>query len=295
MKRLIWALPTVILAVLLIGGAVVTSRERAGLQRENERLRSDVRRLSDTLAAAGPQAEWKIYENTRYGFEFRYPPQAFFDGRIDESSMTSRGGLPGVILSQTTGGCSIEVYVGPANGKIDPFDERGVDPKEARYVTSVRLEFGSLAYHVGLSVVSHAVDATRSCIPLFKQIMPTFRLVPSTHALGAGSAVGRISAARSELSPQEAARLRELGLADPETDLRADLARHPDLIPHGGVLGGRQGFHDPKSIVLLPHRWAYAAFDDGHVEGYLLAAWQVQAGGKITWKVIASECPGCPH
>lgn len=293
MKRFLWGILTGLLAILLVGGAVVTSRQRSELLRQNRQLRSDVQRLTGDLAAAGPHAGWKAYENTRYGFEFRYPPQAFFEGRIDESSMTSRGGLPGVILSQTTGGCSIEVYVGPADGKIDPFDERGVDPKSARYVASTRLDFGSLSYHVGLSVVSHAVDATRSCIPLFKQIVPTFRFVPAAHAGGRGSVTSGASAAHPALSSRESARLRTLGLSDPEADLRTDLARHSELIPYAGVLGGKQGFHDPSSIILLPYRWVYAAFDDGHVEGHLVAAWEVAPGGKITWEVVASECPGC--
>jgi hypothetical protein len=77
--------------------------------------------------------------------------------------------------------------------------------------------------------------------------------------------------------------LRSRGLADPVADLRADLAKHPELIPFPGVEGGTMGFYDPGGIQVLDERWVYARFEDGHIGGTLLLEYAVD-GGRIHWK-----------
>jgi len=82
--------------------------------------------------------------------------------------------------------------------------------------------------------------------------------------------------------------LRDLGLADPVAMLRADLMRHPELIPYKGVLGGRMGFYSPGDIVLLNSRWVYARFNDGHIVGFGIFEFSVAPGGRIRWKTVAA-------
>lgn len=80
-------------------------------------------------------------------------------------------------------------------------------------------------------------------------------------------------------------RLRQSGLADPIPDLKADLARHPELIPVKGDLGGTMGFYHPDQIWILNRRWACAYFEDGHVGGWMLLEFRVE-GGSISWRRI---------
>lgn len=90
------------------------------------------------------------------------------------------------------------------------------------------------------------------------------------------------------LTDREAKRLRARGLKDPARDLIIDLVRHPDLIPHEGVLGGKMGFYFPDRIWLLTDRWVLAYFEDGHMAGYLLLRYEVADDGAISWEVIRS-------
>jgi hypothetical protein len=80
--------------------------------------------------------------------------------------------------------------------------------------------------------------------------------------------------------------LQEQGLDDPVADLVADLQRHPELIPHPGVLGGRMGF---RQVRVLSGRWVHADFDDGHIAGEALLEYRVSKPGRITWKVLESR------
>lgn len=89
------------------------------------------------------------------------------------------------------------------------------------------------------------------------------------------------------ISPDEIAALRGQGLADPVSDLKADLAKHPELIPAEGTLGGRMGFYDPGRIWILNGRWVYADFEDGHIGGTVLMEYRVE-NGRITWRWIAT-------
>lgn len=81
--------------------------------------------------------------------------------------------------------------------------------------------------------------------------------------------------------------LKREGLDDPPRQLRESLAAHPGLIPYPPVLGGTMGFYD-KEIVLLRRPFAFAEFDDGHIEGHMLLTYSVQPDAKIEWKVVWS-------
>lgn len=102
----------------------------------------------------------------------------------------------------------------------------------------------------------------------------------------AGGAPARIEG----ISRAELARLRDRGLADPVADLKADLARHPELIPVEPVLGGKMGFYAPERIWILNDRWAYADFEDGHVGGSMLLEYRVESG-RVRWRRLATLGP----
>lgn len=64
-----------------------------------------------------------------------------------------------------------------------------------------------------------------------------------------------------------------------------DLLNHNALIPFDGVLGGSMGWQ-PGGSYLLNDRWAYAAFEDGHVAGYALLKYEINTDKSIKWTVI---------
>lgn len=177
MKRVLVTIAFVLTTVVITFGILSSLRQRGDLQRKNIELTSEVKRLKQELSAIDSRATWKIYRSKKYGFEFRYPPDAFGGQQVKVADLMPRNGMKGLEFSQDTSGCTLVVYVGPASEKSNPFDETGVSPKEHRYATSTRLEFGGLAYHVGMAVVSHAVDP-QGCNRILEQVLPTFRLIP---------------------------------------------------------------------------------------------------------------------
>jgi hypothetical protein len=90
------------------------------------------------------------------------------------------------------------------------------------------------------------------------------------------------------VDPTEEALLKARGLADPVEDLRRDLLRRHDLIPYEGVLGGRMRFV-PSGIAVLSPEWVYARFEDGHVGGSCLLAFEVLRSGEIVWRRLAAR------
>jgi hypothetical protein len=82
--------------------------------------------------------------------------------------------------------------------------------------------------------------------------------------------------------------MKKKGLADPVSQIIADLKRRRELIPYKGTLGGTMNFYDDGKIWILTKKWVLAYFEDGHVAGYLLLEYEVTQGGGITWKTIAS-------
>jgi hypothetical protein len=75
---------------------------------------------------------------------------------------------------------------------------------------------------------------------------------------------------------------------DPKEKLIDDLVTRPDLIPHDAVLGGKMGFYDREDIHLLNDKWILAAFEDGHIGGYMLLEFQIRDKDDIDWQVMSS-------
>jgi hypothetical protein len=83
------------------------------------------------------------------------------------------------------------------------------------------------------------------------------------------------------LEEYELEELRRKGLADPAARLRDSLFAHRELIPYDAVLGGTMGFNE---VALLSPGFAFAGFDDGHIAGYMLLEFEVEAPGRVYWK-----------
>lgn len=86
-------------------------------------------------------------------------------------------------------------------------------------------------------------------------------------------------------SPSE---LKAKGINNQIDYIKKDLKMRNDLIPYDGVFGGTMGFYDEKGIHILNHKWVYAHFDDGHINGEILLKYNVSGDGKIHWTVIDS-------
>lgn len=120
---------------------------------------------------------------------------------------------------------------------------------------------------------------------------------PAPSALARADSLARVVVAIREslvverrsagILPVEIEGLQRRGLASPVDSLKADLARHRELIPYPGVLGGTMGFYAKDRILVLDDRWVFARFEDGHVGGSLLAEYAVK-DGRITWRRVAS-------
>ncbi len=91
---------------------------------------------------------------------------------------------------------------------------------------------------------------------------------------------------RRTMVSNELKSLVEHGLEDPVTQIREDLASRPELIPFESKLGGTMGFYHPEDIVILSRRWVLARFEDGHVTGQIVLAYEVLPGGEIQWRVL---------
>ncbi len=91
------------------------------------------------------------------------------------------------------------------------------------------------------------------------------------------------------LSADELGALKRRGLTDPVSQLRSDLEAHGSLIPVPGTHGGKMGFYDRDGVVLLPGGYAYAPGEDGHILVHTVLRYDVQPGGKITWKLVDAK------
>lgn len=80
--------------------------------------------------------------------------------------------------------------------------------------------------------------------------------------------------------------LRRRGLSEPAAQLRDSLEAHPEIIPYDGVLGGTMRFNE---VDLLQPSFAFAEFDDGHIDGSMLLEYEVLDNGRIAWKRLWSR------
>jgi hypothetical protein len=88
----------------------------------------------------------------------------------------------------------------------------------------------------------------------------------------------------STLDEADVEDLRRQGLQNPPNQLRESLVHHPELIPFPGVLGGTMMILPDDKIALLRAPYAFAEFDDGHINGVMLVKYTIRAGGQIEWK-----------
>lgn len=93
---------------------------------------------------------------------------------------------------------------------------------------------------------------------------------------------------RSGLPDWEKRMLMSNGLENPEDDLKSDLMRKPELIPVSPVLGGTMQIYSKDDINILPGGWAYAIFEDGHINGGMILSYTVE-DGSISWNLIAHK------
>ena len=81
-------------------------------------------------------------------------------------------------------------------------------------------------------------------------------------------------------------KLKALGYED-YTLILNDLNKQNSLIPYEGVLGGSMAWR-PENSFLLNHKWVYATFDDGHIDGGALLTFRVDKNKSLKWEVIDS-------
>lgn len=91
-----------------------------------------------------------------------------------------------------------------------------------------------------------------------------------------------------QITEFEIRRLTQSGLDNPISDLKKDLIERADLIQFDGILGGTMRIPTTESVTILYGGWAYAVFEDGHINGGMLLEYEVE-NGKITWKVLHSK------
>ncbi|HET9950331.1 MAG TPA: hypothetical protein VFS09_00920 [Candidatus Eisenbacteria bacterium] len=109
---------------------------------------------------------------------------------------------------------------------------------------------------------------------------------PAGGTAGVPGAVEQVAGEKRDLLESvERDWLRRAGFTAPAESLRADLLRHPELIPTKGVVGGTMAFR-PEAIYLLPggHVWAIA--DDGHIETALLLRYEMRRDTTVEWSVV---------
>ncbi len=80
--------------------------------------------------------------------------------------------------------------------------------------------------------------------------------------------------------------LQKMGLPDPVSNLRENLAADPGIIESRGVLGGAMGFYFMDGIHILNKRWVFAYFEDGHLAGAMLLRYEIHDEGEISWEVL---------
>jgi len=82
--------------------------------------------------------------------------------------------------------------------------------------------------------------------------------------------------------------LNDRGLTNPVVQLKEDLVNRDDLIPFEGVLGGTMRIYSMDQIRILPGRYAFAVFEDGHIQGFLILQYEVK-DEQISWNIIESS------
>ena len=77
-------------------------------------------------------------------------------------------------------------------------------------------------------------------------------------------------------------------IENPEEHIRNSLKQQTDLIPLDAVLGGNMEF---RQVQVISEDWVLAIYDDGHVQGKSIFAYELQADGDVEFTEIASRLP----
>lgn len=78
------------------------------------------------------------------------------------------------------------------------------------------------------------------------------------------------------------------GWQTPEEKIIDNLVSRPDLIPEEPVLGGTMGFYNRDEIFLLNDKWVLAAFEDGHIGGFVFLEYEISEELDIKWELLSS-------
>ena len=75
---------------------------------------------------------------------------------------------------------------------------------------------------------------------------------------------------------------------DPEAYITEALFKRKDLIPLAPVLGGTMEF---RQVQVISEAWVLAIYDDGHLQGKSLFAYELQEDEEVEFIEIASKLP----
>ena len=78
------------------------------------------------------------------------------------------------------------------------------------------------------------------------------------------------------------------GIENPREFIENSLRAKPELIPLKAVLGGSMRF---GRIDLLAKNWLIAEYEDGHVYGRSLYAFELNANGELEFSIISEITP----
>jgi hypothetical protein len=106
---------------------------------------------------------------------------------------------------------------------------------------------------------------------------------PQPEIRAAEPSVSNVSLPEYELN-----RLRQIGFDAPIDDLKADLMSKSEIIPVDGILGGTMRIYSADDIIVLPGRWVFAQFEDGHIIGSMLLEYEL-LDGNVIWSVLNSK------
>lgn len=77
-------------------------------------------------------------------------------------------------------------------------------------------------------------------------------------------------------------------IEDPEAHITEALKEQKDLIPLAPVLGGTMEF---RQVQVISENWVLAIYDDGHVQGKSIFAYELQENEEVEFTEVASKLP----
>ena len=77
-------------------------------------------------------------------------------------------------------------------------------------------------------------------------------------------------------------------IEEPEAYITEALQKQQDLIPLKAVLGGNMEF---RQVQVISEDWVLAIFDDGHVQGKSIFAYELQEDGEVKFTEVATKLP----